>query len=190
VFDFDSAGDSAVQHYIIAGEDVWETAGCWTADWMVRLLAADDELAEHVLSTGAVHVVPLASPYSATLPGASYTDLDGKGLYGAATWGDPVPPPEYAMLRDEVEGHVTERVEWAEATMASLTRGVPTGRYRMSDKIWHPGLARDYLLGTHNAATFRIEVTTVGQGPEEMAETARGILEGMGEVESWEPVLH
>ena len=73
--------------------------------------------------------------------------------------------------------------------MASLTQGVRTGQFRLSDKIWHPGLARDYLLCTHDAVTFRIEVTTVGQGPAELEETAKGILEGLAEVESWEPVL-
>ena len=224
VFDFVPQGADGLHHYLIAGEDVWETAGCWTADWMVRLLLADPELAEGVLGSGAVHIVPLASPYSATLPGASYTTPEGRGIYGAATWGDEEPPPEYALLRDEVEvciragtlglmltmhswqgsrafsemGTIREsgenrlddsRTAWAESTMDALTRDVPLGRFRLSEKIWHPGLARDRLLGVHDAVTFRIEITTVGQGPSELEATARGILEGLGAVEDWAPVL-
>ena len=224
VFDLIPRGTRGLDHYIIAGEDVWETAGCWTADWMVRLLLTDPELAARVLNSGAIHIVPLASPYSATLPSASYTTPEGKGIYGAATWGDEEPPPEYALLRDEVEacikagalglmltmhswqgsrafsemGTIREsgenrlddsRAAWAESTMEGLTRDVPLGRFRMSEKIWHPGLARDRLLGVHDAVTFRIEITTVGQGTSELEATARGLLEGLGAVESWEKVL-
>ena len=51
---------------------------------------------------------------------------------------------------------------WAEQTVAALVRGIPKTESQIREKIWHPGLARDYMLAAHDAITFRIEVTTVG----------------------------
>lgn len=102
IFDFGEDAAHKWQHYFVAGEDAWETAGSWVADGMVRLLCADRPLAERLLQQSVIHIVPLTSPYSATQAHGSYTTLDGEGIYGAATWSDAVPPPEFAITRREV----------------------------------------------------------------------------------------
>jgi len=222
IFDFGEDGEGKPHHIFIAGEDTWETAGCWVADGLVRTLCSDRPFADALLERGVIHVAPLASPYSATMPSASYTTLEGKGIYGAATWGDEAPPPEYALLREEVvriirekrlglmltihswqgshevsevgtirragENTLTEsRSEWATATMETLMRNVPQSQHRISERIWHSGLARDYLLDKHNAITFRIEVTTAGLGPDGFRLTAQRMLDNLGRITDWAP---
>jgi len=211
-------------HWFIGGEDAWECAGSWVADAMVRELASGGDLARRLLDRAAVRIVPLPSPYSATQPAASYTTLEGRGLYAAATWGDGQPPPEFARLRDEVVSTVRQgrlgllltihswhaardlsgmefirtagateitgaRLEWAKQTLETLIRGVPKGRAHVAEKIWHPGLARDYLLAEHGAVTFRIEITTCGQLYQGFAGTARHLLENTAAVTDWGPAL-
>jgi hypothetical protein len=220
VFEFRQADNPEQTHFLIAGEDAWETAGSWVADAMVRLLCRDAYLARTLLARSAVCVVPLASPYSAGQPAGSYTTLDGRGIYGAATWTDPIPPPEYGLIRAEVEEAIrarrlglmltihswqaqqphTEietirssggnalseaRLQWAERTLEALMRDVPLGRTRVAEKIWHPGLARDHLLSQHNAVTFRIEITTAGQGYEGFRATGEQILRNLAIVHDW-----
>jgi hypothetical protein len=222
-FEFGHDEDNALIHYVIAGEDCWETAGCWTADAIVRQLAGGSEAAESLLGRARIRVAPLASPYSATQPGASYTTPDGKGIYGAATWGDDEPPPEYAAIRADVQDTVRRhrlglmmtlhswqaqqettqlqtirtagsnalderRTAWATDTMTSLIDGVPYGVTKLSEKIWHPGLARDYLLATHNVITFRTEVTTAGQGYDGFRETGHRFLRNLAAIDDWTPV--
>jgi hypothetical protein len=224
VFEFGAAGTTGPVHWIVAGEDCWETAGTWVADYLVRELASGSELARRVLSRATVKVVPLASPYSAARDRASYVSPQGEGLYGAATWGDELPPPEYRLIREavvadaragrlgllltihswqgahdhsgmefvrtagdnQVEG---ERLAWAKATLDALVANVPKARGHVSEKIWHPGLARDYMLAAHGAITYRIEITTVGQSYQGFRESARGLLSGASAVEDWTPAL-
>lgn len=95
-------------HYFFAGEDAWETAGCWVADEMVRELASNAPLATALTADSLVRIVPLVSPYSATTSTPSYRTLAGAGIYGAATWGDAEPPPEYAALRQLVATTIGE----------------------------------------------------------------------------------
>ena len=225
VFSFGRDAEGKWHHYFMAGEDVWETAGCWVADEMVRILSRDRSFADRLLETGVVHIVPLASPYSATLPGASYTTLEGKGIYGAATWGDPAPPPEYALLRDDVTRAIEQkrlgllltihswqaqseysgletirtagenalegaRLAWASQTLDTLIDGVPNGQARLPERIWHAGLARDHLLARHNTATFRVEITTLAQGPDGFKATARQFLENLSRISDWGPVCN
>ena len=211
-------------HYFIAGEDVWETAGCWVADEMVRELCRNGEPARALSEKGLVRIVPLASPYSATTDKPSYCTLDGNGIYGAATWGDPTPPSEYAVLRGLVEESIREsrlgymmtihswqaqreqtglatireagentlsegRKAWAAGVMDQMIAGVPRGETSFPDKIWHPGLARDYLLAKHNAITFRVEITTAGLGLDGFRETGRRFLANLARISDWKCVL-
>jgi hypothetical protein len=208
--------------YFLAAEDAWETAGSWVADEMVRELARGGEAAERLAATSLVRIAPLVSPYSATREAGSYRTLAGERIYGAATWGDAEPPPEYAMLRDLVEATIREsrlgcmmtihswqasrdwtelgtvrtagenslsetRGAWADNVMARMIDGVPRGRFALSEKIWHPGLARDYLLAKHNAITFRMEVTTAGQGLDGFRETGRRFLANLADISDWTP---
>jgi len=80
------------------------------------------------------------------------------------------------------------RAEWAAMALHTLIRDVPKGRAELAGKTWHPGVARDYMLGKHNAITFRLEVTTVGQGRDNFYETARALLTNMAKVADWSPV--
>lgn len=222
IFDIGEDGEDRWHHVFIAGEDTWETAGCWVADGMVRILSTDLPFANALLEGSVIHIAPLASPYSATMPGGSYTTLEGKGIYGAATWGNASPPSEYALLREEAvrsiqgkrlglmltihswqgsrevselgtircagENTLTDnRSEWASETMETLMHNVPQGQHRLSERIWHPGLARDYLLDKHNAITFRIEVTTAGLGPDGFRLTARRMLDNLSRITDWAP---
>lgn len=221
-FEFRQADDPERVHFLIAGEDAWETAGSWVADATVRLLCRDADLARTLLTRSALCIVPLASPYSAAQPAGSYTTLEGRGIYGAATWCDPTPPPEYGLIRHEVEEAIRTRrlglmltihswqaqqpysemefirsagerviegarLEWAERTLEALMRDVPKGRTRAAEKIWHSGLARDYLLSEHDAITFRIEVTTAGQGRGGFRATGEQMLRNLATIEDWAP---
>jgi len=222
-FEFGNAAEAGLIHYFVAGEDCWETAGCWVADGIVRLLSTDSPLTETLLAKSAIRVVPLVSPYSATREKASYTTPDDKGIYGAATWGDAEPPPEYALIRAQVEDAIRagrlgllltlhswqaqqatsnlqtiraagenalseSRAAWATDTLARMIEGVPHGATSFPEKIWHPGLARDYLLAAHNAITFRVEVTTAGQGHDGFRETAERFLANLAALDDWAPV--
>jgi hypothetical protein len=102
VFVFGTEGRPPLAHWFICGKDAWETAGSWVGDGLVRELSEDAALADRVLNRAAIYVVPLASPHSAGQPAPSYTAADGRSLYGAATWSDDPPPPEYALIRNEV----------------------------------------------------------------------------------------
>jgi len=73
-------------HYFIAGEDVWETAGSWVADGIIRELSGTNKVSRDLVQKGVIRIVPLVSPYSAAADNASYCNLEGKGVYGAATW--------------------------------------------------------------------------------------------------------
>jgi hypothetical protein len=210
-------------HWIIAGEDAWETAGCWTADAMVRLLCTDDPAAVQLRESSIVNIVPLVSPYSATREHPSYTALDGASLYGAATWGDASPPPEFALVRSLVEETIAQqrlglmltihswqaqretssletirtagenalspaREAWARRALDQIIKNVPRGEAHLSEKIWHPGLARDYLLAQHNAVTFRVEITTHGFGPEGVAATGESFVRNLAAMSDWSGV--
>lgn len=95
-------------HYFIAGEDCWETGGCWVGDGIVRELCGNAALADSLAGKSCVRVVPLVSPYSATRDAPSYTTFEGEKIYGAATWGDAEPPPEYALLREMVYADIRD----------------------------------------------------------------------------------
>ena len=168
--------------------------------------------------------MPLVSPYSATTEKPSYCTLAGDGIYGAATWGDSVPPSEYAVLRELVEDTIQEsrlgfmmtihswqaqrehtgletikeagentlsesRKVWAASVMEQMIDGVPRGRTSFPDKIWHPGLARDYLLAKRDAITFRVEITTAGLGLDGFRETGRRFLSNLVRISDWKRVL-
>jgi hypothetical protein len=53
-FEFGDTDSAERVHAFIAGEDSWETAGCWVADGMVRLLAAGGKPAELLLENANV----------------------------------------------------------------------------------------------------------------------------------------
>jgi hypothetical protein len=149
--------------------------------------------------------------------------LDGKSIYGAATWGDDEPPPEYAILRETASRLIKEkrlgclltihswqaqqdhsgletirsagenrlsdeRAAWAEATLDRLISLVPQGKTYFPDKIWHPGLARDYLLKEYNTISFRIEVTTYNQGLAGFHQTGQHLLKNILGITDWGPV--
>lgn len=223
---FDAGEDDGSKpiHYILAGEDVDETSAHYAADEMVRMLARGGEGVERLLAKSVVRIVPLVSTFCAGRPGGeSYTALNGDELYMASRWTDDQPPPELALVRDEVEQAVVrrrlglflavhswqalrpvstlqairtagsnslspERAAEAERIMETLIRDVPKGNTELAERIWHPGLARDYLLGKHNIVTFRIEVTTDHNGIAEFRETGRRLLENMADVSSWEGI--
>lgn len=223
VFEFGHDDGHKMVHYFIGGEDAWETAGCITADAMARLLASNGTPACEMLDHSVIRVIPLLSAYSASQPGSSYTTMEGESIYGAATWGDLDPPPEYSLVRDEITGLIKakrlglmltlhswqggnpnsvietirsaghrrlegHRREWAATVLETLIRGVPKGHAEFPEKIWHPGLARDYLLAEYGAITFRAEVTTHGQGRKGFYETARVFLANVTKVADWKPV--
>jgi len=224
VFEFGKDDGRKPIHFIIGGEDVWETAGQWTVDAMVRTLASEPNLAAGLLAKAVVRIVPLTSPYSATQRWSSHVTVTGKPAYGAAAWTETEPPPEIALVREQVieatkagrlgllltvhswQGQAPdsrmetirtagnrviegERLEWAKATLERLVSGVPRGSWKISEKIWHPGLARDYMLREHGAITFRIEVSTYGQGIEAFRETGRRLLANIAAIPDWGPVL-
>jgi hypothetical protein len=83
-----------------------------------------------------------------------------------------------------------ERKAWAKRVLAALIDGVPKGKTALPEKIWHGGLARDYLLAKHNAVTFRVEVTTYGQGLEGFRQTGRRFLENLSALKEWGPVCN
>jgi hypothetical protein len=210
-------------HYFIAGEDVWETAGCWVADEIVRELCRNNELAGICLEKGVIRIIPLVSPYSATTGTPSHCTLAGDKIYGAATWGDPNPPPEFALLRERVESTVREfrlgflmtihswqsetvhtgletiksagsnklskaREMWAATILEQMIDGVPKGKISFPEKIWHPGLARDYLLAEHNVISFRVEITTAGLDIDGFQETGRRFLSNFACISDWKSV--
>lgn len=67
--------------------------------------------------------------------------------------------------------------------------GVPKGKGFFPEKIWHPGLARDYLLATHNAITFRVEITTADLGLDGFRETGRRFLSNLARISDWTRIL-
>lgn len=69
-----------------------------------------------------------------------------------------------------------ERYEWTKGILEALVSGVPCPKARFPEKIWHAGLARDHLLKIYNFTSFRIEVTTWGQGIEAFRETGKQLL--------------
>jgi hypothetical protein len=83
-----------------------------------------------------------------------------------------------------------ERKAWAKRTLAALIDGVPKGKSSFPEKIWHGGLARDYLLAKHNAVTFRVEVTTHSQGLDGFRQTGRRFLENVSNLTDWKPVCN
>jgi hypothetical protein len=83
-----------------------------------------------------------------------------------------------------------ERKAWAARVLAALIDNVPKGRTILPKTIWHGGLARDYLLAKHNAVTFRVEVTTRGQGLEGFRKTGRRFLENLSALTDWKPVCN
>ncbi len=224
IVQFGKDNGSGPIHCFIAGEDAWETAGSWVADAMIRELARNTKPVRELLLESMVFIVPLVSPYSATTDKPSYCTMDGKGIYGAATWADDDPPPEYLALRKLVEHTIEQgrlgfmmtihswqasypntglatirsagdntlsddRRDWAAKTMERMIDGVPQGDVQFPDTIWHPGLARDYLLAVHNAITFRVEITTAGQGLDSFQETGRRFVENLTRITDWAPVL-
>ena len=83
-----------------------------------------------------------------------------------------------------------ERMRWAKRVLAALIDEVPKGKTALPKKIWHGGLARDYLLAKHNAVTFRVEVTTHSQGVEGFRQTGRRFLENLSTLTDWRPVCN
>ncbi len=81
------------------------------------------------------------------------------------------------------------RLGWAKRTLETLMIDVPLGTTKVSEKIWHPGLARDYMLARHDVAAFRIEVTTAGQSYDEFAETGLRLLANCSGIGDWSGVL-
>ena len=74
-------------------------------------------------------------------------------------------------------------------TVAALIDGVPAARASISEKIWHAGLAREYLLRRHNAATFRIEISTAGMGHDEFRRAGRQMITNLAGMTEWDPAL-
>ena len=95
-----------------------------------------------------------------------------------------------ATIRQAGENTLSDgRKAWAAGVMAQMIDGVPMGETSFPDKIWHPGLARDYLLAEHDAITFRVEITTAGLGLEGFRETGRRFLSNLACISDWERVL-
>jgi hypothetical protein len=82
------------------------------------------------------------------------------------------------------------RMAWANRTLAALIDGVPKGKTALPPKIWHGGLARDYLLAKYNAVTFRVEVTTHNQGLDGFRRTSQRFLENLSTLTEWGPVCN
>ena len=105
--------DAPLVHYIVGGEDAIESNGQLQADAMVRVLCADDALRDRLTQHAAVRVAPLVTPYSAaaitTAKTRSYVSPDGRHLYGAATYNDDPPPPEYALVRETLDALIADR---------------------------------------------------------------------------------
>jgi hypothetical protein len=77
------------------------------------------------------------------------------------------------------------RQEWANSAMRQITKGVPRAEISLPEEIWHPGLARDYLLAEHGTATFRVETTTWEQGLSDFRETGRRFIENLRDLTDW-----
>ncbi|MFC1717715.1 hypothetical protein ACFL6S_28905 [Candidatus Poribacteria bacterium] len=109
VFEFGEDDGKKMIHFIVAGECAWETAGQWAGDAMIRELCSNQTLSDRLLKNAVVVIVPHTSPFSSTMPSGGYTTLEGKSIYGAATWGQETPPPEYALIRERVEKAIQSR---------------------------------------------------------------------------------
>ena len=95
-----------------------------------------------------------------------------------------------ATIREAGENILSEdRKTWAAGVMEQMIAEVPRGDTSFPDKIWHPGLARDYLLAEHNAITFRVEITTAGLGLDGFRETGGRFLANLTRLSDWEHVV-
>ena len=108
IFEFGAAESGRPVHWFVAAEDAWETASSLVADAMIRQLAKGGALADELLAKAAV---PSSRCYrlTARLNHPSYLTPDGRSFYGGATWADEPPPPEYALIRDEVTAETRAR---------------------------------------------------------------------------------
>jgi hypothetical protein len=89
-------------------------------------------------------------------------------------------------IRSAGDNRLTEsRVVWARNVMETMMDGVPRGGITFPEKIWHPGLARDYLLAAHDTATFRVEITTWDQGMAGFQETGHRFIENLAALTDW-----
>ena len=104
-------------------------------------------------------------------------------LLNIHSWNGAYETSTMEFIRTAGERELTgERLEWAKATLETLMTGVPLGKTHVSETIWHPGLARDYMLSRHDVITYRIEITTAGQSYEAFTETGRRLLENTAAV--------
>lgn len=208
-------------HYVIAGEDVSESGGTLVADQMLRLLAEDGPTVRTLLQKSVIRIVPIVSLFcAARTQSASYNDLTGNSLYGASRWADENPPPEFKILRTEVEKTIAqkrlglllcihcwlaeqvhsemeyirssgenslppERDAAAHRVLEQLMQGFPEGRSKVAEKIWFPGLARDYLMKQHDVVSYRLEVTTAGNPAGDYREHARVLLDNLNLIDDW-----
>jgi hypothetical protein len=104
MFEFGSDDGKKPMHYIIAGEDIWETAGCWAADAIVRYLNNNPAVLAELTSHHILRVVTAISPYSMANSQDGFLDNNGDTVYGSATWADDNPPGEIKYIKDEVLG--------------------------------------------------------------------------------------
>jgi len=126
VFEFGEDDGKKMMHFIVAGECAWETAGQWAGDAMIRELCGNQELANYLLKDAVVVIIPHTSPFSATMRSGGYTTLEGKSIYGAATWGQETPPVEYALIREKVEEAIQSRRLGLLLTLHSYKAQKPT----------------------------------------------------------------
>jgi hypothetical protein len=158
VFEFGKDDGKKTLHMLIAGECAWETPSSWVADYMIRRLCRDRKLAGKLTRNAVLRIVPHISPYSSTMPHASYTMLHGKPVYGAATWGKKDPPIEYALMRDEVEQAIAARRLGCLLTIHSWLGGYrnttmetiqTAGKYRVTGKRleWAKATLKSFMRG-------------------------------------------
>lgn len=107
IFDFGIDDGKKPIHYIVAGEDIWETAGSWTADAMVRYLTNNPAVLEEITSHHLIRIVPAITPYSMTNNMDGFLDDNDKTVYGSATWAEENPPGEVKYMKNEVLGIIS-----------------------------------------------------------------------------------
>lgn len=102
VFEFGTDDGKIPVHYIIAGEDNWETPGMWTADAMIRYLAKNRVVLKTLTAHHLVRIVPCLSPYSMLVNDLNFVNNKGKVTYGASKWADQYPPEEFQDIRNDI----------------------------------------------------------------------------------------
>lgn len=107
IFDFGKDDGRKPIHFVVAGEDIWETAGSWTADAMVRYLNNNPAVLEELTSHHILRIVTAISPFSMANSQDGFLSEDNKSVYGSGKWREEPPPAEIKYIKDEILGVIS-----------------------------------------------------------------------------------